>query len=149
MDDPGALLREISRVCRSEVLSVSESSESLSVRAEYIRLLSEMGYEWTDFNERKLAKLIPPTRLRYVTTFNSERSADDEISYFRKRLSAVTWEVDDDVHAMIIDRLEASFGGRTLKSSTTIKLTIWDRMIFDEARLLVLPKGSTRRGSRP
>ncbi len=126
VENPAGLLSEIGRVCKSEVLSLAEESDKVSVRENYIRLRSEMGYEWGGISEQKLTTLVPPTELKDIISYSVETGADADISYFKDRLSAVTWDVPDEVHEAIIRRLGSTMGGKVCKSNRTIKLAIWD-----------------------
>jgi SAM-dependent methyltransferase len=126
VENPSALLSEVARVCRSELLSIVETSDYTSVREEYIRRMVQMGYPWSDFSERKLMMLLPPTGRKEIAKYSSERRADDDISYLRNRLSAVTWDVPDDAHDMIINELGAELGGRIFDFNTRIELVKWN-----------------------
>lgn len=126
VENPAGLLSEIVRVCKSEVLSLAEESDEVSVRENYINLRSEMGYQWSGISERRLTTLVAPSELKDIISYSVETRADDDINYFRDRLSAVTWDVPDEIHERIISRLSSMMGGKVYKSNRTIKLAIWD-----------------------
>lgn len=126
VENPADLLSEIVRVCKTEVLSLAETSDYVSVREEYIRILSEFGYHWGNLTEQKLTIVVPPTELKEIVSYSVEKRADDDIGYFRERLSAVTWDVPDQVHERIIGKLSSGLGGRVLRFNTTIKLVKWN-----------------------
>jgi len=126
VENPAGLLSEIVRVCKSEVISLAEENDKESVRENYIRLRSEMGYQWSGISEQKLTKLVPPTELKDIISYSVETGADDDINYFRDRLSAVTWDVPDEVHHGVVSRLRSEMGGKVYKYNRTIRLAIWD-----------------------
>jgi len=126
VENPMRLLSEIARVCRSRVLSVEEVSDKESIREDYIRLRSEMGYKVSETSEHRLTTLVAPAKLKDVITYPLETRADDDIIYLRDRISSVTWDVPDDVHERIINRLISTVGGKVYKSNKTIKLATWD-----------------------
>jgi len=126
VENPMRLLSEIARVCRSSVLSVAEVSDKESIREDYIRLRSEMGHQASEISEHRLMALVTPTKLKDIVTYPVETRADDDITHLRDRISSVTWDVPDDVHEGIINRLATTMGGKVYKSNKTIKLAIWD-----------------------
>lgn len=107
VDDPSALLSEVVRVCTSRVVSLVEESDRESVRDEYIKLRSELGRPWKGFSEGDLAERLNPVRRRKAATYRARIEAEDDISYFNDRLSALTWDVPDGMHSEIIRILRA------------------------------------------
>jgi ubiquinone/menaquinone biosynthesis C-methylase UbiE len=136
VENPAGLLSEIVRVCKSKLLSLAEESDNVGVRENYIKLRKEMGYHWSEISEQKLVTLVAPTELKDIISYSEETRTDDDIQYFRDRLSAVTWDVPDDVHKIIISRLSSTIGGRVYKSGRTIRLAIWDLGKIRSAGLL-------------
>jgi hypothetical protein len=69
--------------------------------------------------------MVTPSEAKDVKSYSVEVRADDDINYLRDRLSAVTWDVPDDIHERIISRLRSMMGGKVYNSNRTIKLAIW------------------------
>jgi len=126
VENPSAVLSEITRVCRAKVLSLVETSDTESVRECYARFMREAGQRWEETSERELARIVPPTVLKEVVSYATEDSADDEIEHFRQRLSAATWDVPDKVHWEIIGRLKSTLGGTVIRQNKEIRLAMWD-----------------------
>ena len=135
VESPTRLLSEIGRVCKSKVLSLAESSDYISVRENYIRLLTQAGYSWGDLSEQKLTTIVAPTLLKEVISYPVVRKADDDIEYFRNRMSAVTWDVPAEVHERIIRELSSSLGGRVFSFRTTVRLAKWSAVQLRDADL--------------
>ena len=133
VESPAGLLSEVTRVCRSKVLSLAETSDGASIRENYIKFMTEMGYPWSELTEQKLTTVVAPTELKDVISYTVEMKMDDEIDYFRDRLSAVTWDVPNDAHNRIISRLSSMMGGKVCRFSRTIKLAVWDVERIDSA----------------
>lgn len=125
VESPAKLLAEIARVCSGNVFSLAETSDYVSVRENYIRLLSAKGYRWGDLSEQKLTLRLPPDEEKEVISYQVERAADDDIDYFNRRMSAVTWDVPDTEHLQIIEGLRRKLGGRTFRFTTTVRLVGW------------------------
>jgi len=126
VESPAKLLSEVARVCRSRVLSLAETSSPPGVRDNYIRLMLEMGYPWSELTEQKLTTIVAPAKLKDVISYSEEVKADEDIDRFRSRSSAVTWDVPDEAHGRIIGKLMSSMGGRVYTFNHTIKLAVWD-----------------------
>lgn len=126
VENPTGLLSEIARVCRSEALSLVGESDEVSVRENYVRLRLEMGCQWGGISEEKLTTLIAPSELKDIISYSTETRTDDDIRYFKDRLSSITWDVPDEVHEAIINRLSSTMGGKVYVSNWTIKLAVWN-----------------------
>jgi len=135
VDNPSGLLSEIGRVCTSKVLSLVETSDVESVRESYIRLRTELGSPWSGISERNLATLVPPSKMKEIVSYSGETKADDDIAYFSERLSAVTWDVPNEIHEKVISGLNSTMAGRVLKFNRAISLAIWDIAKIRTARL--------------
>jgi ubiquinone/menaquinone biosynthesis C-methylase UbiE len=126
VDDPLKLAVEAARVCRSHVLSLFEMSDHVTERDEYVRLGLESGCLLDETSEVTLAETAPPSVLKEVAVWASEKSSDEAIGLLADRLSSVTWDVPEAIHGEIIRALRASLGGRTIKSTRTLKLAVRD-----------------------
>ena len=61
-----------------------------------------------------------------MANYFTERRADEDIKYFRDRLSAITWDMPDDIHGKIIDELSTTLGGKVFRFNTRIELAKWE-----------------------
>ncbi|HYC12203.1 MAG TPA: class I SAM-dependent methyltransferase [Nitrososphaerales archaeon] len=126
VEDPASLLSEVARVCRTKVVSLAETSDTVSVREDYIRLSSEAGYGWGGISETKLTSLVSPAKLTDIVSYSVETDIGGEIEYFRNRLSAVTWDLPEKIHEGIIAKLESTLSPGISKCNRTIKLAAWE-----------------------
>lgn len=124
VDNPGRLLSEVTRTCTSFVVSLVETTDCDSVRDAYIALRSELGRPWTGFSEQDLSEQIAPSYRREAASYSEEVKAEDDIDYFKAKLSAITWDVPDDVHGEIIRRLRARPPGPP-ECARTIEVVRW------------------------
>ena len=126
VENPSAVLSEVTRVCRAKVLSLVETSDRESVRDCYIKFMWEAGQRWEGISEKKLAGIVSPIAMKKVVSHVTEDNADDEIERFRQRVSAVTWDVPGEVHGEIIGKLKSRLGGTVIRQNKEIRLALWD-----------------------
>ncbi len=136
MNDPNDLISEVTRVCRSRVVSLVETSDGVSVRDLYLELRSELGVPWRGFSERELGELLPPSSARRAAAYSEEVRAEDDVAYFRDRLSAVTWDVPRDIHEEIVGRLAARVAGRSV-STRVVDVVSWETELL---RTVTIPR---------
>lgn len=132
----GSFLSEIARVTRHRVVSLSETSDHENVRELYIECMKNAGYRWEAVSEQKLISVLPPMTLKDISDYSSESKADDDIDHFRDRLSAVTWDVPEEAHRRIIERLRSMVGGKVIRQNRSVRLAVWEVQTIRSTRLL-------------
>ncbi len=122
------VLGEIVRVTKGKVVSLVGRTEGPQIRKEYLRLRVEAGYRLGRFDEGEegLRQRVPPAKLIPVSDRWIEVDADERISYFEKRGSSITWDLPEDVHRTIIEKLRTMFGGKVLRQRSVDELAIWE-----------------------
>ncbi len=144
VDHPDRFLPEVTRVCASRIVSLFETTDCDSVRDAYIALRSELGHPWTGFSEEDLGEEIGPSYRRRAASYSAIVKAEDDVGYFQERLSALTWDVPDDVHGEIIRRLRARPPGRP-ECKRTIEVVGWDAQDLSAFRIGQTPPGRQHR----
>ena len=121
------VVRETARVTRGAILSVVGRTEGTSIRKAYLEMREEMGFPLDRFEagEEGLRSIVAPIKVVKVEDFQLETNADEDITYFQRRGSSITWDIADDVHQKIISALEASYGGKTLRKRRLLELALW------------------------
>jgi SAM-dependent methyltransferase len=119
--------RELGRVSRRMVISLVGKTEGPSVRSEYFRMRKQLGYPpgRLEDGEEGLRRAVRPARVYRIKRYWSETKSDDDLLYFGKRGSSITWDLDERVHREVMASLRTEFAGRTLRRRHTLELAVW------------------------
>jgi SAM-dependent methyltransferase len=127
VQNPAGVLREVARVTSSIIVATLETVEGERPRMMYGQLLAKMGKPTGRFDqgEAGLSTAIPPYRLVRVLEKETELDAEEEITHFETRQSAITWDVPDEIHSKIIAELRSTFSGPTIHQKLVHDIAVW------------------------
>jgi SAM-dependent methyltransferase len=122
------VIHEVGRVTKKILISEAGDTEGFSLRQSYLELRAEMGYPLNRFNDSEpgLRKLIPPKFTVSAGDYWTEVNADEEITSFEARKSSVIWDVPEEVHRRIMQRLHSEHHGKTVRRHDIAEVVGWD-----------------------
>ena len=128
MRDWVQVIHEAGRVTRKIVISEAGDAEGFSPRHRYLELRKELGYPLNRLNggEFELRDLVRPRLVVSAGDYWTEFDAGEEISDFEARKSSVMWDVPEDVHRKIIDRLRRENQGERVRRHDIAEVVGWD-----------------------
>jgi SAM-dependent methyltransferase len=121
-------VHEVGRVTKRLLISEAGETEGFSPRQSYLGLRAEMGHPLNRFNasEHGLRKLIHPKFIVSAGDYWAEVSADEEITSFEARKSSVMWDVPEEIHIRIIQRLRSEHHGETVRRHEIAEVVGWN-----------------------
>jgi SAM-dependent methyltransferase len=122
------VVHEVGRVTKRLLISEAGDTEGFSPRQSYLELRAEMGYPLNRFNDSELGlrKLIPPKFIVSAGDYWTEVNSDEEITSFEARKSSVMWDVPEEVHGRIMQRLHSEHHGKTVRRHDIAEVVGWD-----------------------
>jgi SAM-dependent methyltransferase len=122
------VVHEVGRVTRNILISEAGDAKGFSPRQRYLELRAEMGFPLNRFNDAEfgLRRLIRPRLVVSAGDYWTDVNADEEIATFEARKSSVMWDVPNDVHMKIVQRLRSEYGGKTLRRHDIPEVVGWD-----------------------
>lgn len=126
------VIHEVGRVTRRIVVSEAGDSEGFSARQKYLEVREKMGYPLRRLNDGEfgLRRIVPPSSIVSAGDFWTEVDAKEEITSFEARKSSVMWDVPNDIHKRIIERLHTEYDGKTLRQHDIPEVVSWDPAQF-------------------
>lgn len=105
-------LKEICRVTKGELFSITQVEQSSPISEVYEELAMEKGYDarHIGLRERELIKIIKP--IKSIQAASCVSSADEHLTYFRQRAYSRQWKVPEDVDRKIVNELVRRFAGQ-------------------------------------
>ena len=122
------VVHEVGRVTKRLLISEAGDTEGFSPRQRYLELRAEMGHPLNRFNDSEpgLRKLIPPEFIVSAGDYWTEVDADGEITNFEARKSSVMWDVPEEVHRRIMQRLHKEHHGKIVRRHEIAEVVGWD-----------------------
>jgi len=119
---------EVGRVTGKVIVAEVEGGEGFSPRSRYLDLRKEMGYPLDRFNdgEAGLRRLVPPATLKLVGDYWIDIDVHEEIDFFDRRKSSVSWDVPGEVNDRIIQRLHSENPEKTVRRREIVEVVGWD-----------------------
>jgi len=105
-------LKEICRVTKGELFSVTQMKQSSRISEAYEELAKEKGYNarHIGLREKELIKIIKPTKT--IPAASCVSSADEHLTHYRQRAFSRQWKVPGDVDKQIVKELAKRFAGQ-------------------------------------
>lgn len=132
VQDWAEVVREVGRVTRSLVVSEAGDTEGFNPRQKYLELRKELGHPLVRLNDGELGlrRIIPPKYVVPTGDYWTETNAKEEIESFEARRSSVMWDVPENVHRRIMERLHKEYDGRNLRRHDIPEVVSWDPAQF-------------------
>jgi ubiquinone/menaquinone biosynthesis C-methylase UbiE len=121
-------IHEVGRVTKKAVVSEAGDGEGFDPRRAYLESRERMGYPLKRLNEGEVAlrSIVPPVSVVSAGDYWTEAEAKEEIDSFEARRSSVTWDVTEEVHRRIMERLHSDYDGQTVRKHETPEVVGWD-----------------------
>lgn len=128
MRDWARVIHEVGRITKRVLVSEAGDVEGFSPRQRYLELRTEMGYPLDRLNDGEVAlrKLVKPRSVVSASDYWSDVDATEEITAFEKRRSSVMWDVPEEVHSRIMERLHQENKGKTHSRHDVAEVVAWD-----------------------
>ena len=122
------VIGEAGRVTGRIIVSEVEGGEGFSPRSRYLELRKEMGYSLDRFNdgEAGLRRVVPPATVKLVGDNWIDIDVHEEIDFFDKRKSSVSWDVPAEINDKIIQRLHSENPEKTIRRREIVEVVGWD-----------------------
>ena len=122
------VVREAGRVTGKIVVAEVEGGEGFSPRSRYLELRKAMGYPLDRFNdgEAGLRRVVPPATVKLVGDNWIDIDVHEEIDFFDKRKSSVSWDVPAEINDKIIQRLHSENPEKTIRRREIVEVVGWD-----------------------
>ncbi len=122
------VVREAGRVTGKIVVAEVEGGEGFSPRSRYLELRKEMGYPLDRFNdgEAGLRRVVPPATVKLVGDNWIDIDVHEEIDFFDKRKSSVSWDVPAEINDKIVQRLHSENPEKTIRRREIVEVVDWD-----------------------
>jgi SAM-dependent methyltransferase len=122
------VINEVGRVTRKVLISEAGDTEGFNPRQRYLELRKELGYPLNRLNDSEfgLRRLVKPKAVLPAGDYWTTVNADDEIAAFVQRKSSVMWDVPEEIHERIIQRLNHENHGKTTRRHETPEVVCWD-----------------------
>src|SRR5438034_1909879 len=122
------VVREAGRVTGKIVVAEVEGGEGISPRSRYVGLRKAMGYPLDRFNdgEAGLRRVVPPATVKLVGDNWIDIDVHEEIDFFDKRKSSVSWDVPAEINDKIIQRLHSENPEKTIRRREIVEVVGWD-----------------------
>jgi SAM-dependent methyltransferase len=85
--------------------------------------------------ELGIGMIVPPRRFETVVRHEERENADAALAALERRTWAITWDVPDDVHHLVLAELSGQFGGGNISHDLEVCLLSWDVADFTETAL--------------
>ena len=127
VQDPSKVLEEVARVTRHTIVSPVERVDGPRFRLFYAQLLEKAGHSTVHFElgEEALSRIIPPAEMIHVLERERKINVEEELAFFERRLSSITWDVPDDVHSRIIAEMRSKFGEPSISQKSSLEIAVW------------------------
>jgi len=101
---------------------------TLKLVGDYWIDIDVMGYPLDRFNdgEAGLRRLVPPATLKLVGDYWIDIDVHEEIDFFDRRKSSVSWDVPGEVNDRIIQRLHSENPEKTVRRREIVEVVGWD-----------------------
>lgn len=128
MRDWVAVVHEVGRVTKQVLVSEAGDVEGFNPRQRYLELRTEMGYPLDRLNDGEVAlrNIVMPRSVISAGDYWSDVNATEEITAFEKRRSSVMWDVPEEVHGRIMERLHQENKGKTHSRHDVAQVVAWD-----------------------
>ena len=122
------VVREAGRVTGKIVVAEVEGGEGFSPRSRYLELRKAMGYPLDRFNdgEAGLRRVVPPATVKLVGDNWIDIDVHEEIDFFDKRRSSVSWDVPAEINDKIVQRLHSENPEKTIRRREIVEVVDWD-----------------------
>ena len=122
------VVREAGRVTGKIVVAEVEGGEGFSPRSRYLELRKATGYPLDRFNdgEAGLRRVVPPATVKLVGDNWIDIDVHEEIDFFDKRKSSVSWDVPAEINDKIIQRLHSENPEKTIRRREIVEVVGWD-----------------------
>lgn len=122
------VIHEVGRVTRRILVSEAGDVQGFNPRQRYLELRGEMGYPLNRLNDSEfgLRNLVKPKFVLSAGEYWTDVNGDEEIDAFVERRSSVMWDVPEEAHRRIIQRLHKETQGRELRRHEISEVVGWD-----------------------
>jgi len=122
------VLKEINRVTKEVLVSISERPVSVRIKDLYEDLLAEQGWSYGNpgLGERELARLIKPARSIHILRHREKVRAREILEPLERKEFSFQWNVPDEIHKKAMEELRRRYAGRKIVRSYDVEMLIWD-----------------------